>query len=142
MVTPPHGEDRASPWRNVWYQNSGQVLRIEAGAFACMMSWVSKNSHGAQVHGAAFLLLICLSQRLLEGGECAQVELAHTLTLHLRSRTFPTRRAHASTVRLLADLADRAAGRTPAAGSRPITSVCPLISFAAADMLRPVQRAP
>ena len=106
------------------------------------MSRVSKNSQGAQVHGAALMQSISLPQHLLEGGKCAQVELAHTLTLHLRSRTFPTRRAHASTVRLLADLADRAAGRTPAVGSRPITSVCPLILCAAADMFRPMQRAP
>lgn len=70
------------------------------------------------------------------------MELAHTLTLHLRSRTFPTRAAHASTVRLLADLADRAAGRTPAVGGRPITSVCPLTLFAAADMFRRMQHAP
>ncbi len=117
-------------------------MRIEAGAFACMMSWVSKNRQGTQVHGAALMQKIRLSQHLLERGKCAQVELAHTLTLHLRSRTFPSRRAHASTVCLLADLADRAAGRTPAVGSRPITSVCPLIVFAAADMFRPVQRAP
>ena len=44
-----------------------------------------------------------------------QVELGHTLTLHLRSRTFPSREAHARTTRLLAALADRAAGRTPPA---------------------------
>ena len=42
-----------------------------------------------------------LNQALL----CAQLEWNHTLTLHTRSRKFPSKLAHAETTRVLAGLA-------------------------------------
>ena len=65
----------------------------------------------------------CVPGATGQGVKCllphVQVELEHTLTLHLRSRTIPSREAHARTTRLLAALADRAASRAPpAAGTQ------------------------
>ena len=43
---------------------------------------------------------------------CMQLEVEHLLTLHMRSRKFPSKAAHAEVNRILAALADLAFGRT------------------------------
>ena len=51
-----------------------------------------------------------------------QLELEHFLTLHLRSRKFPSTRAHMETVRVLAHLAEQLRSRNSSVGLSQVES--------------------
>lgn len=55
-----------------------------------------------------------------------QLELDRFLTLHLRSRKFPSIAAYIETVRVLAELSDRVAGRPSPRLPRPKVGLVPL----------------
>jgi hypothetical protein len=50
---------------------------------------------------------------------CVQLELDHMMSLHLRSRMFPSKAALTETVRVLAALSDRIVGRKSPPPVRP-----------------------
>ncbi len=65
----------------------------------------------------------------------AQLELEHMMTLHLRSRKFPSVAAFVETVRVLAALSDRVAGRKSPPPQRPgVSSAADFLAALWADL--------
>lgn len=71
--------------------------------------------------GAMVSVELCLSNtcKSVSSVDVAQLELDRFLTLHLRSRKFPSIAAYIETVRVLAALSDRVAGRASPRLPRP-----------------------
>lgn len=64
-----------------------------------------------------------------------QLELDRFLTLHLRSRKFPSIAAYIETVRVLAELSDRVAGRPSPHLPRPKVGLAPLQAILYVNMI-------